>query len=80
MAEEPEQVLPENRVAASRRIVEPRPEGLNIVMPGAREFIAVVTKFTPPSRKAANSSATAITQSVDPYGVRLYVDLADSGG
>src|SRR5262245_310624 len=52
----------------------------NIVIPGAREFIAVVTKFMPPSRKAVNSSATAITQSVDPYGVRLYVDLADSGG
>ena len=49
-------------------------------MPGAREFIAVVTKLMPPSRKATNSSATASTQSCAPCGVMLYCACADSGG
>src|SRR5262245_38937705 len=52
----------------------------NIRMPGAREFIAVVMKLIPPSRNATNSSATATTQTVAPYRVRLYTALADSGG
>jgi hypothetical protein len=52
----------------------------NMRMPGAREFIAVVTKLMPPSRNATNSSATAITHRVEPSGVRLYCGLADSGG
>jgi hypothetical protein len=52
----------------------------NIFMPGAREFIAVVTKLMPPSRNATNSSATATIQSEAPQGVRLYCDLLDSGG
>ncbi len=51
-----------------------------IFMPSAREFIAVVTKLMPPSRKATNSSATAITQIDDPSGVRLYCAFAESGG
>ena len=49
-------------------------------MPGAREFIAVVTKLMPPSRNATNSSATARTHSDEPSGVRLYSCFADSGG
>ncbi len=49
-------------------------------MPGAREFIAVVTKLMPPSRNATNSSATARTKSDEPSGVRLYSAFADSGG
>ncbi len=49
-------------------------------MPGAREFIAVVTKLMPPIRNATNSSATASTKSVAPSGVRLYSGLAESGG
>ncbi len=49
-------------------------------MPGAREFIAVVTKLMPPSRKATNSSATATTKSDEPSGVRLYSPSAESGG
>ena len=52
----------------------------NIFMPGAREFIAVVTKLMPPSRKATNSSATAISHIGAPSGVMLYCALADSGG
>src|SRR6187399_1544014 len=51
-----------------------------IFMPGAREFIAVVMKLIPPSKKATNSRATAMTHSVEPNGVRLYCDLADNGG
>ena len=43
----------------------------NIFMPGAREFITVVTKLIPPSRNATNSSATATNHIVEPYGVRL---------
>ena len=43
----------------------------NIFMPGAREFIAVVTKLMPPSRNATNSRATAMSQSVAPHGVAL---------
>ena len=49
-------------------------------MPGAREFMAVVTKLIPPSRNATNSSATASNHIVEPSGVRLYSALADSGG
>ncbi len=41
------------------------------LIPGAREFIAVVMKLMPPNRKATNSSATATSQSVEPSGVRL---------
>ncbi len=52
----------------------------NIFMPGAREFITVVTKLMPPMRKATNSSATAISHSGAPSGVRLYSALAESGG
>ena len=52
----------------------------NIRMPGAREFIAVVTKLMPPSKNAVNSSAMATTQNVAPYRVRLYAALADSVG
>ena len=44
---------------------------LCIVMPGAREFISVVMKLIPPSKKATNSSATATSQSVEPSGVKL---------
>ena len=51
-----------------------------IFMPGAREFIAVVTKLMPPSRKATNSNATAINHNDEPHGVRLYSALAESGG
>ncbi len=40
-------------------------------MPGARAFMAVVTKLMPPSRNATNSSATATSHSVEPQGVRL---------
>ena len=43
----------------------------NIFMPGARLFISVVTKLMPPRRNATNSSATAVTHSVEPIGVRL---------
>ena len=49
-------------------------------MPGAREFIAVVMKLMPPSRKATNSSATATSKMLEPSGVRLYSGLAESGG
>ncbi len=49
-------------------------------MPGAREFIVVVMKLMPPSRKATNSNATASTQSMEPRGVRLYSAAEDSGG
>ena len=52
----------------------------NAFMPGARAFIAVMMKLMPPSRNATNSSATAITHSVEPSGVRLYLPTADSGG
>jgi len=52
----------------------------NAFMPGARAFIAVTMKLMPPSRKAMNSSATAITHNVEPSGVRLKACLADSGG
>ena len=52
----------------------------NIFMPGAAAFITVVTKLMPPSRKATNSSATAMSHSGAPAGVRLYWALADSGG
>ena len=86
VAEEPEQVLPEDRVAAAVGIEERRCRAFwsnssmtapaisgpteamnrmlamtiihttigtsNIFMPGAREFIAVVTKLMPPSRNA----------------------------
>ena len=51
-----------------------------IFMPGAREFMAVVMKLMPPSRKATNSSATAHNHNVEPSGVRLYSALAESGG
>jgi hypothetical protein len=40
-------------------------------MPLAREFMAVVTKLIPPSRKATNSRATATSHKVEPSGVRL---------
>jgi hypothetical protein len=49
-------------------------------MPGAREFIAVVTKLMPPSRKATNSSATATRKTLEPSPVRLYSAFAESGG
>ncbi len=51
-----------------------------IFIPGARAFMAVVTKLIPPNRKAMNSSATATSQNDDPRAVRLYWDFADSGG
>ena len=52
----------------------------NIFMPGAREFMAVVTKLIPPSRNATNSSATAMSHNDDPYGVKLKSLFAESGG
>ena len=43
-------------------------------------LIAVTMKLIPPTRNAANSTATAITHSEEPPGVRLYSPLAESGG
>ena len=51
-----------------------------IFIPGAREFMTVVTKLIPPSRKAMNSKVTATSQRVEPRGVRLYSALAERGG
>ena len=50
------------------------------LMPGAREFMRVVMKLIPPSRKATNSNATAISHSEDPKSVWLYAATAESGG
>ena len=52
----------------------------NIFMPGAREFITVTMKLIPPSRKAANSRATATTHKVCEVGRRLYSACDESGG
>ena len=52
----------------------------SILMPGARAFMAVVTKLMPPSRKATNSNATATSHRLEPRGVMLYSALAESGG
>src|SRR5438552_17784581 len=68
-----------NRMLAST-IVHTTNGTSNARMPLAREFIEVTMKLMPPSRKATNSRATAITHIVAPAGVRLYVPLAESGG
>ena len=47
------------------------PRMANIFIPGAREFISVVMKLMPPRRKATNSTATEISHSGAPCGVRL---------
>ena len=52
----------------------------NIFIPGARAFIAVVTKFIPPKRKETNSRATANIHRDEPQSVRLYSGTEESGG
>ena len=52
----------------------------HIRIPGARMLIAVVMKFTPPTRKATNSSATAKIQRLTPQFTPLNSTPAESGG
>ena len=68
-----------NRMLAST-IIQTTTGMSHILIPGARPFIVVTTKLIPPSRNATNSSATAISHSEAPSGVRLYAPFAESGG
>src|SRR3990172_13434523 len=52
----------------------------NQVRPGARMFIAVVRKLTPPKRNDANSKASASSQRFMPQPTPVYSILAESGG